>query len=299
MTPSNPPRLKNPKSCLTILSSLLIVILISGCGLNEEEQLYSRSIAEGKFIQICKDEYNLDVNTKFAGNTLWIYIPYQRDILTFKATDSPQMSKFAVPFVKGSLAEERFYFEYHIIPMVKPEEHKGYTTDFSEKVTEDFYHLLNVIYRVYFNAQQQPEFYVIVMADIVNGVEFMRTIYNEDLKKIFNHVITTEEYSRRILQDINGSPEIINDRIGKHLTYRQINLGQFLAEQIVQRIRFKFLSADFKLQGTIQEEILRIISYCLHTYEFRGFLMVSLKDLSTGAETTKSRLSLLEEIKEF
>ena len=49
----------------------------------------------------------------------------------------------------------------------------------------------------------------------------------------------------------------------------------------------------------ISEEILKIISYCLGAYEFKDFEKVILKDLSSGAQTSISRLSLLEEFKQF
>ena len=69
-------------------------------------------------------------------------------------------------------------------------------------------------------------------------------------------------------------------------------------KQIVQRIRIKFLGADVKSCTAPQEEILKIISYCLGTYEFQDFWEVTLVDLSTGAQTTQSRLAL-EEIEEL
>ena len=303
MTPSSAPHPKNPKSNFIFLSLVLIIILISGCGLGKKEELYSKDEAERKFIQICRQEYNWDINTRSIGNTLWIYLPYEHDILNFKANRYAQMSKFTISFLKGDFDEQEFYFEYHIIPLPKSEEDKGYTYGFIEQASEDFRNLLNVIHRVYFNAEQQPEFYVLVMADIANGVEAVYTIYNEDLKKIYNYVIHSEETSKRFLQDIRGNLEIVQDRTGRHLIYEEINLGQFLAKQIVHRIRYRFLTADSGLQRTskeeISEEILKIISYCLGAYEFKDFEKVILKDLSSGAQTSISRLSLLEEFKQF
>ena len=303
MTSSSAPHPKNPKSNFIFLSLVLIIIFFSGCKLRQEEQLYSKGEAERKFIQICKEDCNKDVITRFVGSTLWIYFPYEHDILNFKANRYAQMSKFTIAFLKGDFNGEEFYFEYYIMPLPKAEENKGYTYGFIEEVSEDFRNLLSVIYRVYFNAENQPEFYIVVMADIVNGVEAVYTIYNEDLKKIYNYVVGSEETSKRLLQDIRGSLEIIQDRVGRHLTYEDMSLGQFLAKQIVHRIRYKFLTENFALQGgtkeKISEEILKIISYCLGTYEFKDFTRVVLKDLSSEAQTSLSRLSLLEEFKQF
>ena len=287
------------KYLFMMLPALLIVILIPGCALkDDEEELYSKSIAERKFIQICKDDYNWDVTTKFIGNALWVYIPYEQDIFKFKANRFPQISKFSVVSLDGNFADGEFNFGYQIVPISKSEESRGYTYGLTDKINRDFYYLLNTIYRVYFNAQQQPEFYVVVMADILNGVEVIYTIYGLDLKKIYSSAIAQEEYYKRILQDIKGSFSIVQDKQGLHLTYQEISLGQFLTKQIIQRIRIRFLAADFKLRGTIEYEILKIISYCLRTYEFQNFSIVTLTDRSTETTTTNSRLAL-EEIKEL
>jgi hypothetical protein len=279
-----------------------MIIFISGCGINQEEQLYSKDEAERKFVQICRDEYDWNVNTKYIGNTLWIYLPYEQDIFKFKANPFPQRSKFAVAYLSGDFAEEKFYFEYHIVPLLKSEEDRGYTSSFTQQVAEDFQHLLNVIYRVYFNAEGEPEFYIVVMADIVNGMEVVYTIYNQDLKKIYNNAVAPEECCKRILQDTEGNSTIIQDKTGRHLTYQEINFGQFLARQIVQRIRYRFPSEGSQSRETteegIQDEILKIIFYCLRTYEFKDFLSVILKDLSTGAKINLTP-SALEKLKEF
>ena len=287
------------KYFLFMLSALLIAVLIPGCALkDDEEELYSKNIAERKFIQICKDEYNWNVTTNLIGNAFWIYIPFEQDIFKFKANRFSQMSKFSVVSLDGNFAEGEFSFDYQIVPISKSEESKGYTYGLTDKINKDFYYLLNTIYRVYFNARQQPEFYVIVMADILNGVEVIYTIYGLDLKKIYGNAIAQEEYYKRILQDIRGGIRIIQDKQGYHLTYQEVDLGQFLTKQILQRIRMRFLGADFKLQGTTEYEILKIISYCLRTYEFHNFSLLTLTDLSTETTTTKSRLAL-EEIKEL
>jgi len=287
------PRFKNAKSCFFILLlGLLSIILISGCGINEQEELHSKDEAEREFIRICKQEYNWDVNTESIGNTLWIYIPYLQDIFKLKANKFSQVSKFSVTSLNGDFAKGTFYFEYQIAPLLKPEENKGYTYGLTDPVSQDFQNVLNAIFRVYFNAEQQPEFYVVVMADIANGVEVIYTIYGLDLKKIYSNAIASEEYYKRILQDIRGSLAIIRDKQGKHLIYQEINLAQFLAKQITQRIRIKFMGSDFELQTTTEEEILGIVSYCLQTYEFEEFLAVVLRNLSTGTETIKSLSAL-------
>jgi len=298
MTPPYPPSPKKLKPKFLLLPVLFFVVLIYGCGLSEDEELYSKDMAERKFIQICREEYNWDVNTKLIDNTLWIYIPYEQGIFQMKANRYAQISKCAISSLEGKFSNRIFYFEYQITPLLRTQEDKGYTYGLAEEISEDFRSLLNAIYRVYFNTKQSPEFYVIVMADTANGVEISYTIYNEDLKKMYNNALAGEEQYKRLLQDIRGSLAIINDKEGRHLTCHRINLGQFLTEQIIQRIRLKFFGADSKLCQVPEEEIWKIISYVMHTYQFQDFLKVNLRNLSSGTEAGMSRWDL-EGIKEF
>jgi len=112
----------------------------------------------------------------------------------------------------------------------------------------------------------------------------------------------------RLLEDELGVE--IFARSGKHLTHVTpvgetiIEMaGQILREaetikQIAQRIRLRFSDGDFQLKGTFEDEILKIFSYCMGTYEFNDYLMVILEDLSSGGETIKYRSSI-EEITEL
>ena len=296
------PRLKNPKSLFLIcLSGCLAIISIAGCGPSQEETLYSKSEAERKFIQICKEEYDWDVTTKYVGNSLWVYLPYEDDILQFKVNKFPQKaSEFSVVFSGGEFSKEAFQFQYQITPLLKSEEDRGLSNSLTDQVGEDFHYLLNAIYRVYFNAEsaEQPEFYVLVLADIANGVEVRYTVYGLDLKKAYSNAMPGEEYYKRILQDIEGNLAIIRDRTGRHLTYEEIIFGEFLAKQVAQRIRIRFSDGDFQLKGTVEDEILQIFSYCMGTYEFSDYLMVILEDLTSGGKTIKYRSSI-EEITEL
>ncbi|MBU1871444.1 MAG: hypothetical protein KKH80_01400 [Candidatus Omnitrophica bacterium] len=300
MTSLIPLSSKIPKSYFLKIFAFLIILLINGCSPKEDVNLYSKNEAEKKFIQICKDEYGWELNTQLINNSFWIYLPYQKDIFQFKANRFSQKSSFAVSYLEGTLSDSLLQIEYQIDPLMKSEEDKGFTYGLMEEISEDFQNVLNTIYRVYFNAEQQPEFYVIVMADIVNGVEIIYTIYSLDLIKIYNYALPSEESYKRVLQEIKGNLAITNDKSGRHLFREEITFPEFLIKQIIQRIRYKLMEANLELkeENALNEEIMKIISYCVSTYEFRDFSKVSLNDLSGSKEITRSR-SDLEKIKEF
>ncbi|MFH1678227.1 MAG: hypothetical protein ABH914_01220, partial [Candidatus Omnitrophota bacterium] len=278
--------------------SLLTILSISGCGAKGNDRLSSKDEAEIKFIRICKDEYKWDVNTKLIGNTLWLYLPQEKDIFKFEANRFAKISRCTLGYLKGGFSDGKFFFEYQVLPLPKSEEDKGYTSNYTEQSSKFMRNIFDAIYRVYFNAEEPPKFYVIVMADITNGVEIIYTIYNEDLKRGYNNAIASEEFYKRILRDTIGNLAIVNDKAGRHLTYKEINFEQFLTEQIVQRIRIKFYGADAKICNTPEEEIFKIFAYCFMTYEFNDYSQVILEDLSSGYRAIKSRAEL-ENIKEF
>ena len=293
----NLPHFKFPKHHLFIILCLLLTCLYSGCS-RQEVKLYPKTEAEEGFIRFCKEEFNRDVITRHVDDTLWIYLPYEEDILKFQVNKFPQIPKFTVVFIDGNLKDAALRFEYQIVALSKTEKNKGYSYNFTEETNKDFGLLLYGIRDKYFNAEHQPKFYIIVLADLINGVEFQYTIYGTDLKKYLDQAITPSEYYNRMLQDLRGNVLIIGDKIGRHLSYEKLEFSQFLVEQIMQRIRFKFTKADFKLETTTEEEIFKIISYCADTYEFREFSKVVLENLESQDIITINQPALAE-FKEF
>ena len=295
MIPSLASSLKKVKPFFMCLA--LLAVLTSGCEFKKSKN-YTKTEAEEKFIRVCKEEYGWKINTIYIGDTLWIYLPYEEAVLRFMADKYPQISGFSVDYISGELVDGVLRIEYQIQPLSKTDEHKGYTYGFTEKVAEDFSKLTMAIHPIFFSSEQPPEFYTIVVADIVNGVELIYTVYGEDMKKALSYILPQQEYSKRVLSDIKGSTAIIKDTIGRHLTYQEIKFDWFLIEQIKQRARMRFLKPGFKLKTSAEDEILKVISNCVRAYEFKEFWKVILMDLSTGAQTSVSR-QIVETIRQF
>jgi len=117
----------------------------------------------------------------------------------------------------------------------------------------------------------------------------------------------------------NVSPMAVGDKTGAHLVVYDIKWPDFLAEQITQRIGNQFQGENLnkyfkinKLQGIfnknafifeysieksssppqkidIQQEIVKIVSFCLKTYEFKNFSLVEIRDLLTRENVILSR----------
>ncbi len=287
--------LNHLKTCASvILLCLIVTLLLAGCSQKKEEP-YTRTESEIEFNRICEEEYDWNIHTKFVGNTFWVYHPYNEQIIKYTASRFlVPTSKFLVDFAEGQFSEDTFRLKYQITELSAVTENSGIATDLMLEAKEDYYNLVNVILRVFFNmqAKQQPEFYVIILADIYNGVELSYTIYHEDLKKTISQAIAGFDYSKRILQDFKGNMLIVGDEVGEHLDYEEIYFDDFLAKQIANRVRIEFTSPSFKPENSIEEEIFKIITYCLRTYEFRKLSRVILDDLAAEVQTIATQEAL-------
>lgn len=248
------------------------VILFSGC-LEKIEPTYKENDIPRLVKKICKQEYNLEVTTDRVVNTLWIYAPL--DKLLHK---------------DYGIKEDKI---------------------FDEETVDKLRNILTTIGRVLISSDNTPEFYALVVSDIKLGLDYMLIGDVLDIKKSYAGVIPWTEANRRYVVRLKASPEAIADTTGKHLQAEEIKLGGFLAEQVAQRITAEFqqegLKKYFKVdkstgsfidnaflfeysieplfkppkETNIQEEILKIIAYCLRSYDFNNFSTVELKNLLT------------------
>jgi hypothetical protein len=254
----------------------LFLFFLSGCD-NQIRPTYKEADIPFLVQKICKDEYKLDVVTKRNANTLWIYAPLQKIL----------------------------HNEYGI--------KEGKTLD--DGMMEKLRNILTTVGRVLISSDNAPEFYALLASDINYGIDYTIIGSALDIKKSYAGFISWPESNRRYLISMKKSPEAINDTTGEHLDAREIGLPDFLAEQIAGRIGSHFqeetLKGSFKVEKTegvfrddkfifeysinqtqplknsidLHNEILKIASYCIKTYEFKDFSTVELKDLLSSENT--------------
>ncbi|MDP2044533.1 MAG: hypothetical protein Q8K15_05130, partial [Candidatus Omnitrophota bacterium] len=243
---------------------------------------------------ICKKEYKLDLSTKLAGQTLWVYMPLE-DIISKLPKPEKYIERFLVEDKKNTLNEGVLRISYLIKPIAERETQQEMSID--KSVNEKIFNVLQVIRRVLFsidNSQKDnPLFFCIVTADIKNGFEIKQVFHFLDLKKLSYGFISQTEYQHRIVQDTAVSAQIIGDREGTHLDYRNITLEEFIASQIQSRIRFKFQKPEVEKNADIDKEVLKIIAYTLNTYNFKDFSLVEIVNLVSAAKTTLNQAAVL------
>lgn len=184
--------------------------------------------------------------------------------------------------------------------------------------------------RVVLSMKPRPQFMAVVASDIQEyGIDYTIINWIPDLVKYQLELISRDEFGRRNVVFIKENAQAISDMQGKHIEKKEIMMGDFLAEQIAQRIQTKFgvepAFKDYfkvgKVEGVfkdntffinaeieklknppagkidLQKEMLKIIAYVAREYDFKDFLLVSVENPVMAEKTLVNRLSLKDFLK--
>lgn len=281
-----------------VLKLLPLVLFLSACNSSISPSFLKEDIAQA-VKDICKKEYRLDLSTRLAGNTLWVYLPLE-DIISKPAQPQKYIERFLLEDQKNSLDEKVLKVNYLVKPTAEKEKQQEIAID--KSVNEKIFNVLQVIRRVLFSTdnskRDKPLFFCIVTADIKNGLEIRQVFHLMDLKKLSYGLISQTEYQHRIIQDTAISAQIIGDKEGSHLDYRDITLEEFIADQIQGRIKLKFQKPEVERNADIDKEVLKIIAYTLDAYGFKDFNLAEITNLATGAKTILNQKAVFTYTKE-
>jgi len=274
------------KTGLLLLSFCLLPLLFFGCTSNTEPTFIKENTAEA-IREICESEYDIRIETKLVGETVWVYLPVE-DIL--QETEKPQ--KYSEKF-EIALLEDRFYSDsLQLAYSIKsiPETQKTQQVEYNKSVSEKLNSVWKVLRRVILSMDRRrpdmPKFYCVITADIKNGFEIVDLLYYLDLKKVSYQFISWGEYQHRSIQEVIQSPEIFSDTYGMHVNYKDITWKDFLAAQIKHRIRLKFQKPEVAEDADIDKEILKVVVYTLKTYDYRNFNTVEIENVLTNNKIT-------------
>ncbi len=213
---------------LLVASCWLLVTVLFGCGPSYPKEKFKESI-----VRLCKDEYKLDIKVETVGKTIAIYLPLP-DLIDFT---------FAI------------------------------TKQASEKIND----VILSVSRVALSTDAKFDFYCIIAHDIrIPEIQIVIIKSVDDVKRFLLNDISRGEYSKRMLIDIRLNPQSQKERAIKEVFekmaidkkwqervmndffraepavlgdigywngrfyIKNISLAEFLAEQIVNRIRIEF-----------------------------------------------------------
>ncbi len=278
------PSLKN-STRLALLFSLLFCLNLTGCQKPIEPSFKEEDIPT-LVKKICKDEYGLDVTTKRTKTTLWVYAPMTKIL----------HKEFGVK-------EDKI---------------------FDEAMIDKLRNIFSTIGRVLVSADKTPEFFALVVSDTKIGLDYTIIGNVLDMKKSYIEYIPLAEANRRYVVRLKMEPLAINDAAGNHIMVYDVEMPDFLSEQIAQRIGAKFQDEwwkkYFKVENSeggftnnvfyftysikpaakpekeidIKNEILKIIAYCIKTYEFRDFSTIEIIDTGKKEKTVISKAAIWE-----
>ncbi len=260
---------------------------LSGCFFSAGAPTYTTENISRSLKDLAKNEYQIEVTARLVGSTLWVYMPVE-DLFIKNPAPEKYPEKFRVLANAGSIKGRRFTGEYHIKPV--PPKDKSQDYKINKAVSEKIGILWKVIRRVVFSIEPSQretiKFVVMVIGDVKNGFEVTEIFYLRDLKKVSYNLMSIWEFQHRVIQDSQVSPLVIGDRTGRHLTYRDITMAEFIAKQIEYRVSLKFQKPEVEQNVDIDREISRIIRDTLRMYEATDVEEVSFKNLELNKNVT-------------
>ena len=283
------------------------------------------SAANDKFLKKIREEFGYeDISVRDVGKSLWIYLPVKKRIVDIKAsakapkTTTEISDKITVRHVSANLNNDQLSLDYDIQKSKTYQKDPGYGSNYSDEYQKAQQEIMQVLSQVYFDFAETvrlgsphpedpkdlpevPNFLVITVADIEKGLELESIFYFKDLQKAMSMIpsLTGDEFLKRYVADVRGDPAIVDDKQGKHLKYRDIDMREFLSRQIENRVNITYnrpsSSGRDKAPETIRDNVLLAISDALQAYQYFNVTDVKLKDLAQNpsAEETLSKNDLM------
>jgi len=313
-----------PFSCL--LPVLLLVL--SSCAKIGPPPPTPLTAAEEQFSKICREEMKYDVHVTRAGQTVWVYIPLTNNIFDIKASAKNQAPKAAplkswsIQFLESKFQDKTFAVSFDIEFTKKYDKDNGIQNKYSEEYSKKQREVLTALTRAYFDVgrlpgdiifkdkdkqkthdnlvntylppNRPPDFFVMVFADIKRGIAAKTVTYFPDMKMALANppAIPSEEFTKRYIAEIYGDPDLIGDKAGSHLKIEDIQLPDFLAKQIENRVKIKFTQSAFPPKDDAQTEIWTIVAETLRLYHFSDFQNIKLIDLKNEKESLYDKSQL-------
>ena len=305
---------------LITLYSLLFTI--TGCAPTYPKESFKESI-----LKLCKKEYKLDVKVETIGKTVAAYVPLE-DLIDFnfaiskKASD--KINDVILSISRVALSTDAKYDFYCIIA------HDVRIPEIQIVIVKS----VDDVKRFLLNDISRTEYAKRMLIDIRMSPQAQK---ERKLKEIFDRMLVDSHAQEQVMSDFfRSEPAALGD-IGywnDHFYIKDVQLSEFLAEQIASRIRFEFrdnkdlsdifllksakdvyesrngkmyfrieIEADPKLlkdqkgevfSGKVFNTALNMAAVVLHGYQFNDFDYVTVVDQTDNKSVDVSRERLEE-----
>ena len=289
-------RLSSKNLANTARRSLLIflpLLLIAGCAPSFEPTYTLKNLCPA-IEDICSKEYKIFVKATRVGKTLWVYLPVE-GISAPAEKPERYLEKFQIDEDSADIDRNVLSLTYAIKGI--PEEEKLQTVSTSKEVIDKINNVWRVLRRVIFSMsppeKEKVRFFCMVVADIEKGALVQETYYTQDIIKYSYGLMAMEEFQHRSIHDSMMAPQVIGDKEGKMVIYRDIKFNEFLTDQIKQRIRYKFQKPEVEQDVDIDKEVQKVAAYVLDAYKVKNIKAVEFANLQSGRKNTLSKEALI------
>lgn len=102
--------------------------------------------------------------------------------------------------------------------------------------------VLSVVHRVILSTDAKLDFVGLIAADVRKfGIELEAIEYIPDVRQAIMEKFSRGEFFQRSIRDVSVNQDLVGDLTGEARSYTDISLDQFLALQIVHRVKTLFL----------------------------------------------------------
>jgi hypothetical protein len=282
-----------PKISRTVIVFLcaLPVLLCSCVAWCADPKSVERDKVSATLMQIAKQKYQAQIRLKEGGQTLWVYLPYS-GVRMGRA----MAKKESQP---GTLEMSIFVNSMNAFAPKSPDERAVFAASEISYVTQK---LLGDIRTIALRMDKPYRFYVLVVTNVANrvpGVEDWFMMCQDDIKELpVGEVFEGEPFARLV---VHSQPveNAYRDYDGEHIAYYDVDMKDFIAKQIVWRVRKEFDEEYNKTPFDItaaerKQAVINSIAKTVSVYNYNDYDDFVISDLSPGGDATPFQISRLE-----
>ncbi|MFO8052747.1 MAG: hypothetical protein R6U54_02145 [Candidatus Omnitrophota bacterium] len=254
---------------LALVTSLFV--FFSSCILKKPS--FEKDRLEQKIKNIINKDLGIKTVSKQVGKTLYIYIPVEKTVVRLirsKKDSNP-------PSVFDSFYKDEIFILKYTDKNLPPQRKffKNITTYFTDYMQSTQQRIMNILYGAINDISDDIDFFVIYISDISGGIEVKQTIFVKDLKRSAAGALPWMEFNKRVLIESIGDKKIIGDRLGEHLDYEEIKLGDFISDLLIYNLFQSEKPKGQKVSDYAQEVFYQIVK----DYKFNDYKYLLLEDV--------------------
>jgi hypothetical protein len=216
---------------VNLIVTAALLFSLAGCGPASEKASHRKTYSEAEqtFIDYMQSEHKLTPVIRRVHNTVWIYQTMEGPLFDFEAQKrvkgTVREQKFKVHYVEGNFTDGTLALDYDISKTFQKKIDTGYGSQYNEEFTKMRMRVYDAVKEAFFDMNQipgnrtfidplrqekrdrmleeyipkvdTPEFFVIVIMNIEEGIGAKSIFYFEDYRRQAMGELPPEEYQLR------------------------------------------------------------------------------------------------------